>query len=96
MSSFLLSSSLTLSPSSSAFVLPLRSFDTWVFLKTVYLRNEQNVTDLHRVFYVVFHTFLECNANDTYVLRMTHIIIIIINPLPHHNYVVEGGRSIID
>ncbi len=24
--------------------------DTWVFLKTVYIRNEQNVTDLHRLF----------------------------------------------
>jgi hypothetical protein len=22
----------------------------WVFLKTVYIRNEQNVTDLHRLF----------------------------------------------
>ncbi len=42
------------------------------FLKTVYIRNEQNVTDLHRPFSHVSYLF-ECNANDTYVLRMTHI-----------------------
>jgi hypothetical protein len=44
----------------------------WVFLKTVYIRNEQNVTDLHRLFDRVSYLF-ECNANDTYLLRMTHV-----------------------
>ncbi len=29
----------------------------WVFLKTVYIRNEQNVTDLHRLFMSCFMPF---------------------------------------
>ncbi len=33
------------------------SSSIWMFLKTVYIRNEQNVTDLHRLFYSCFIPF---------------------------------------
>ena len=48
---------------------------------------------------VVFHTFFECNANDTYVLRMTHISEILgkstLHPRRNHvgvSHKVDNGR----